>query len=243
MSLKLADKYKKGKDLLFTLAKQNDELLWARIWDDTKSGIDWAQDIPSISPGRWAVGYNYLYVITRILEEKVPHKVLDIGLGISSSLFSCYFDYKGYLDSEHIIVEQDKEWASFYKAKHSLSKYSRVILLDCIERSFPNGDVYNAYNGFLDTMKGKKYSLISIDGPWGSDRHSRRDIVDLLPEILDEDWVIVMDDSERPGEKDTIQEIQEVLRRNKIDCCTGFYSGMTECCIITTSKNQFLCSL
>lgn len=54
-------------------------------------GIEWVQDITSISPGRWAVGYNYLYVMTRVLVELRPHKVLDIGLGVLTSFFSTFF--------------------------------------------------------------------------------------------------------------------------------------------------------
>ena len=60
------------------LSKQNQEILWANIWRDTIQDIKWLQNVPGLSPGRWAVGYNYLYVMTRILNETNPQKILPI---------------------------------------------------------------------------------------------------------------------------------------------------------------------
>ena len=44
------------------IKRQNLELIWARVWDDTKVDIEWLKELPGISPGRWAVGYNYIYI-------------------------------------------------------------------------------------------------------------------------------------------------------------------------------------
>ena len=82
-----------------SIRRENQELLWARIWDDTKHNLDWIEKMPGISPGRMAVGYNYLYVMTRILNDLKPKHVLDMGLGISSTLISYYMDYYNKNDS------------------------------------------------------------------------------------------------------------------------------------------------
>ena len=37
------------------LTDQNNELIWANVWHDTKSGIEWMRDVSGLSPGRWAV--------------------------------------------------------------------------------------------------------------------------------------------------------------------------------------------
>ena len=74
----------KLKDFIY-LERQTKELIWAKIWEDTKKGVDWMENMPGISPGRWAVTYNYLYVITRILNEVRPRSILEFGLGFSST--------------------------------------------------------------------------------------------------------------------------------------------------------------
>ena len=186
--------------------------------------------------------YNYIYVMTRVLEETKPNSVLDLGLGISSTLISCYFNHKE--NGIHTIIEQDKEWAHFYTENHKLFKFSTINTLERIERDY-KGQTISCYSGFDDliTHIGVKYSVISIDGPWGSDRHSRRDIVPLIPDILEDDFVILMDDTNRKGEQDTIEEIKSILEQHNIEYAVGGYQGECDCAIICSKNYSFLCSL
>ena len=96
------------------LVSLNTELLWAKVWGDTIGDIPWLDNKIGISPGRWGVGYNYVYVMSRILEIIKPRAVLDCGFGISSKLISQYFDYYNYSDGKHVILEHDDEWVKFY---------------------------------------------------------------------------------------------------------------------------------
>lgn len=231
-----------AKLYLRTLLVQNYELIWAKTWDDTKRGVDWIKDLPGISPGRWAVGYNYLYVMTRILNEKEPKRVLDLGLGISSTLISQYFKGNNITDGIHDVVEQDADWASFYTKKNRISSATTINLSECVSKIF-DGVKYNAYKDLDIIVKGKKYDVISIDGPKGTQKYSRRDILDFLPEILNESFVIVMDDSERRGEKETIKDIEKLLEANGINYCEGRYPGVSECTVVASVDNKFLCSM
>ena len=180
--------------------------------------------------------------MTRILNEIEPHSVLDLGLGISSTLVSAYFDYKKYSDSKHIIVEHDNDWIDFYKKKNYLSDYSNIVLQKCIEKTKDNIK-YNAYEDLKSIVKNDKYTIISIDAPIGSKHYSRRDILDLLPNVLEKSFVILMDDYEREGEKETVEEIRHVLNNHNIEFVENVYSGMKDTCIITSKSYKFLCSL
>ena len=122
----MLDLITKLKNKLLYTRRQNAELIWARVWEDTKNGIDWLRDLPSISPGRWAVGYAYIYILTRVLNDFEPHRILDIGLGISSSIISTYMKHQSFNDSCHTIVEHDPEWISFYINKNKLSEASKI---------------------------------------------------------------------------------------------------------------------
>ena len=112
------------------VANQNSELVWATVWHDTIKGITWANSIERLSPGRAAAGYNYLYVMTRILDEIEPKKILDLGLGISSTLITSYIDTIHRENTKHLIIEHDKTWIDFYTNKHTLSKNTSVLQLD-----------------------------------------------------------------------------------------------------------------
>ena len=58
----------------------NKEILWGEIFNNTVSNSDWLTD-RSFSPGRWAVGYQYLYSVYRILDIIKPQSILELGLG------------------------------------------------------------------------------------------------------------------------------------------------------------------
>lgn len=239
-------KYEKAREYMeiHEIAKRTSDLMWARIWSDTKEGVDFlCGENFAISPGRWAVGYNYVYVMTRILDEIQPHFILDMGLGISSTLISKYLTYKKFDDGKHIIAEHDKEWITFYCNQHKLSPYSSVQTQNLVTKSI-NGTSYYAYENLVKTIGEKiKFQVISIDGPFGSPQYSRRDILDLIPQYLDERFVIIMDDVNREGEKNTISDIEKSLCQNNIKYVKGIYEGMSDCCVIVSENYKFLCTL
>lgn len=238
--MKLLYKISRFKQIIKNIEKENAELLWAKVWDDTRRGIDWAENIQRISPGRWAVGYNYLYVMTRVLDNMKPDAVLDIGLGISSTLISSYFSAN--IKGTHTIIEQDKDWVEFYLKSNKLSSSSEISILQCVEKEYKNNKYY-AYSGLKEIIDGRKYSVISVDAPWGSKHNSRRDIVEFLPDLLEEEFVIIMDDTNRPGELETVEEIKTVLKDNFIDYSVGSYSGETDCTIICSSGLKYFCTM
>ncbi len=234
---------KKLKSYFTHLLKQNDELIWAKTWDDTKKGIAWADSIERLSPGRMAVGYNYLYVMTRVLNEFKPKYVLDLGLGISSTLISSYFDYMKYENAYHTIIEHDDSWIDFYCKNRELSSYSEVILQKIKYSTYKNCQ-FMSYDNLKSSINTKKYSVISIDAPIGSDKkYSRRDILELLPDVLCDEFVIVLDDVDRIGEMNTVKDIEKTLSDHEIDYCTSIYYGIKDVCVIASKNNKFFCSL
>jgi len=222
------------------------EIDWAMIWHDTMRGILWLENMPSISPGRWAVGYNYLYVMTRILNDTNPKSVLELGLGASSTLISQYFNYLHASNAggghNHLVIEHNEDWITYYTKSHSLSPLSTIVKQNLVKKTY-KGSPYNAYENLAKDVNGKKFSVISVDAPFGSDKYSRRDIVEFLPDILEESFTIVIDDADRNGEKDTIKAITNILQNYGIPYCTGIYIGATDCCVIASLDNAFLCSL
>ena len=158
--------YDEAKMFLKNMKGQTDELVWARIWDDSKKGMTWLDELPSISPGRWAVGYNYIYVLTRILNEMKPDRILDLGLGISSTIISHYCSRCLKDTGYHDVVEQDNTWKDFYVKSNPLSSFTNIHILECVEKKY-KGVQYNRYNLFDQVLANQKYHLISVHGLYG----------------------------------------------------------------------------
>lgn len=229
-------------DQIYLIEKQNEELIWAQTWHDTILGIDWAKNLSGISPGRWAVGYNYIYVMTRILNETKPSKILDLGLGLSSTLIGTYLNYKKDDDRSHTIIEHDKNWADFYWGGRANLEYSTIIIKGLATKTY-NGVEYYAYSDIADVVSGNRYDVISVDAPFEGTKYSRRDIIDYIPDILNDSFVVIIDDVNRQGEKNTVSDIEDKLRHGGIRYKIGYYTGMTDCCVIVSDDFSYLCTL
>ena len=99
----------------------------------------------------------------------------------------------------------------------------------------------NCYTDFDTIIQGNQYDFISIDGPWGSKKMSRIDILPYIPQCLGESFCIMLDDYERAGEKNMIHELEISLRNNKVGYYKAVYGLEKQFCVITS--NAFLTSL
>ena len=224
------------------LVSLNTELLWAKVWGDTIGDIPWLDNKIGISPGRWGVGYNSVYVMSRILEIIKPRAVLDCGFGISSKLISQYFDYYNYSDGKHVILEHDDEWVKFYGKDMKLSASSRIYMQKLVNKR-KGWAKYPAYEDVKKDIGHMKFNIVSVDAPYGGERYSRRDILEVLPQILEKSWVIILDDANRRGERRTIDAIMRILDNCKMEYVSAIYEGESDCCVIASMDNRFLCSL
>ena len=223
-----------------TIRRNSDELVFANIFHDTIKHSKWL-DIPlSLSSG--AIGYNFAYILYRTLDDIKPKKILEMGLGQSTKIINEYA--KHFKNIEHNIVEHNSDWIDFFKKSTDMSSMSNFHLLEN-EKIKYNGADLNTYKNFKKEFKGQKFDLICIDGPVGCGyEYSRMDILDILPDCLNEQFIILIDDCERIGEKRTIELLEKKLKDNKIDFCSGYqYKGRSDVYICVSSDLEFLCHI
>ncbi len=218
------------------------EAVWAEIFNNTVKGSTWGEEVP-YSPGRWAVGYPYLYVMYRVLNKARPKKILELGLGQSTRMIGQYAaTHEGV---KHTIVEHDEEWIDFCRNDFSLSPNSQILRLDREFIPYKEAETVRVFKGFKENFEGKKFDFISIDAPLGSDmkEYSRIDVLLLMPDILSENFVIMIDDLGRKQEQNTANEMIEVLKNNNIPFKTGKYSGKKDCMVICAEHLGFFATM
>lgn len=217
-----------------------DEVLWADVFHDTTSGSDWFTD-RALSPGRWAVGYPFLYVLYRVLDEVRPTSVLELGLGQSTKLIA---QYVSSADASHKVVEHDPEWIEVFAANYALPSTTRIAPVTITEENSSDRGSVRRYEGFSAVVGSELYDLIVIDGPYGYGQDlARIDVLDILPECLSERFVIMLDDANRPGEQATSRLIVEMLDRAGIAHATGTYRGQKDIWIAVSADLAFLTTL
>lgn len=218
------------------------DCVWANVFNNTIVGCKWLSN-PDFTPGRAAVGYSYLYVMFRVLNACRPRNILDIGLGQTSKMFAQYA--AAHPDVTHTIVESDRNWADFFSKSYRLSSGSRFVFLDYAMESYKGVQDVRTYRHFKQSLSDRKYDFISVDAPFSCDmtQFARIDVLSLIPEHLAEEFVIMVDDTERPADNATVGEIRAALDAAGIANVVAVYGGRKDCTLITTPSWNFLTTL
>lgn len=218
------------------------EGVWAEVFNNTITDSTWLKS-QSFSPGRWALGYQALYVLYRILNGIKPKCILELGLGQSTNMITQYVVSND--DVIHYVVEHDPEWIRFYQEEYPLAERTQIVQLDREFIPFKEADAVRVFKDFHDTFSGKQYDLIVVDAPLGGDMkdYARIDILSLIPDCLCENFVILIDDTQRPGESKTINEIISILNDAQIAHVVGNYYSEKSCKVICSGKYSFLATL
>lgn len=218
------------------------EAVWGEIFNQAITGSAWLGD-RSFSPGRWAIGYQYLYVLYRILDEVKPQNILELGLGQSTKMISQYA--AAFPDVRHRVVEHDPEWISFFARNYDLPSNTEIIRLDREFVPYKEAEKVRVFKGFRETFGGEKFDFISIDAPFGGDmkQYARIDVLGLIPECLSDDFIIMIDDCERSGEAHTVAEMEARMKASGIAYAEGRYSGKKDCVTLAAKSIKFVCSM
>lgn len=223
-------------------SKYASESVWAAVFNNKITDSNWLEN-KSFAPGRWAVGYGFLYVMYRVLDETHPKHILELGLGQTTRMITQYVAAN--FDTKHYVVEEDANWIDFFCNDFKLTGNTELVRLNYEMISYKDAGEVRIYKGFKEKFAGKKFDFISIDAPWSGDmkQYARIDILDLLPDCLDENFIIMIDDCQRSGEKNTVAEIEKKLRESGIPYKTGKYCEKKDFVLIAAKHMQFLTSM
>jgi len=216
------------------------ENLWGQIYRDTIRGREWLQAL-SVSPGRAAVNYSFLYVLVRILGDYRPKSILEIGLGQSSKVVAAFVANELF-DSEHTIVEGSDEWMQFFISKHPQVGEARLLMLPHEKKRY-RGLSYDGYQG-IETAVDSKFDLFLVDGPAGGGELSRFDLLEFLKvKKPTDEFIVIVDNYERKGERRMVELVLEDLHARNFEVFTGIYSGSNDQMVIATRKYRFATTL
>lgn len=221
--------------------KHSSESVWSQVFHDAIQNSEWLLD-KKFFPGRWAVGYPAMYMIYRVLENFKPKSILELGLGQSTRVIGQYSSYNK--NVKHIVCEQDSSWIEFFKRDFELPRNTKIQQLEYEYASYNDSEV-RQYKNFKSVFNSERFNFIVIDAPLGGDlkKYSRVDVVQLMPQILEDDFVIIMDDYNRTQERNTIEDMKTILRKNNISFVDAKFYGQKETVILCSMSLSFLTSI
>ncbi|MDD6001265.1 MAG: hypothetical protein PUC50_03625 [Bacteroidales bacterium] len=225
--------------LLNRIETYQSEILMSAKFDDTINGCPWLK-YKNLSAGGWASDYGLMYTLFRILNDTHPHRILEFGLGQSSKLIHQYANY--YDDTYAVTYEHDVKWIDFFK-KGLFDQYKINIHTTELEETQYKGENTLSYKNNCKELIGQRFDLILIDAPFGSPRYSRSQILNIIPDCLSDSFCIIMDDYNRNGEKETINELKEILAQHCIKTFQTVYRASKNHCLICSENLHFLTTL
>ncbi|MFW5815620.1 MAG: hypothetical protein ACOCVP_02070 [Wenzhouxiangella sp.] len=161
----------------------------------------------ALYPVRSAATYSYLYLLLRLVQETGPLRVLELGAGLSTVLLDRLRERFGL---ELTSLENDGDWVARIRQQGA----SAVVHSPLVERSL-QGYIARVYDSGV-LAGDSRFNVLLVDGPRRSRRRSRWTALEFIEGRLEEDFVIVFDDAERPGEIDTISAALRLLDRRGI---------------------------
>lgn len=214
------------------------EVLYANYLHDSIKESCWLKK-QVFTATKGAANYSMLFTLFSILENTNVINILEMGLGQSSKITSQYVNNKNQ-SAQLTIVEHNKEWIDAFKKNLDITKNIKII-----NPEIESVDIKNStnikYRSFTDNNNPPKYDFIIVDGPMGyNQKFPRSNILDLIPQNLAKNFIIVLDDYERKGEQNTAKLIFKKLKKNNIKYKTSLQIGCKAQLIITSPDYEFL---
>lgn len=220
-------------------------IYYGQLFNSTIRGCEWLDGV-AFSPGRWAVDYQFLYVLYRSLVALRPNSVMEFGLGQTTIMLNCYA--MSHPEASIVTVEHNSEWRDFFISSTPLASNLQIKLSELTKVSFRGHTtlryVDNAATLVPSSSASAGLQMILLDGPFGSPRYSRSQILDLLPASLDRDrFCIIIDDISRRAEQDTARLVLDTLSSHSIKHVSYRYRGECDFMVICSPNLSFLLSL
>ena len=191
------------------------ELNYAHLLHDGMRESTWLKN-QTFDLHNWAANYSFIYLLFRILDKIEPRNILEFGLGQTTKLTTQYIVHKN--PKAHLnVCEHSLDWIKIYQPDLPKHEHIRINHLD-LEYFDYWRKKNDKYAGLLELVGNKKFDLIIVDGPVGGGKNlPRSNVVDLVGHgNLAKNFVIIFDDAERAGEKNTIRKTQAALRKKAI---------------------------
>lgn len=222
--------------------RYNEENNWSDVFHDAIMGSKWLEK-QDFCPGRWAIGYQALYVLYRVLNEVRPKAILELGLGQSTKLITQYAAANS--EVYHVVVEHDESWIDLFKTTTQIAINTRILRKNLTIEKWNGVDGIRVYEEFSKDIIPGKYNLIVIDAPWGGDmkEYARVDVARVLDQCLDDSFVILMDDYNRSGEQATVEYMKKVLEKKEIKFSFAKYEGAKDVAVIVSEDLKYICTL
>jgi hypothetical protein len=201
------------------------ELFYLQLFDSAvaRAGIA----VPPLYPVGSAANAGLLYAVFRLAADFPGLSWLELGAGQSTILIDALV--KAGRIGAALTLEHDSAWATRIGAR--VGHDVRAVPLRPAEVQCAAAQAY-------DFAPERRYDVVLVDGPIGTPRRSRWGALQILESALADEFVVLFDDAERPGERDTLARF--LTMRPAADHV--FIHAMKSQCLVFSEKYRAIAS-
>lgn len=237
----LIDKY--NRDYINILGRIK-EINYGVIFDDTVNDSAWL-DKRNFSLNNAAANYSLMYLVYRILNEVKPSNILEFGLGQTTKLTTQYT--VRFTHSKLTVIEDNQVWIDNFSRNLVNNKNINIKHAELEEFEYNETDHNIKYKNLDELLPDTKFDFVIVDGPRGwysinpnvTQNYPRTNILDLVDRLNDE-FIIVFDDYDRQGEKNTVEELAKILNKKGIIYTVKRFEGIKHQLVICSEKYNFV---
>ncbi|MEZ4871817.1 MAG: hypothetical protein R2827_06130 [Bdellovibrionales bacterium] len=185
-------------------------------------------------PFRGAANSSLMYLIMRALTSYDFKNVIEFGCGQSTYIFDAILKIKQN-KFEMTSFENNEFWQKQVQEKVD----TPVTLAPLIQTQVLDQTVQ--FYDYKSKIGKEKFDFILVDGPYGVKNYSRYGSLNVILENLADDYVIIFDDAERWGEKQSYLSTVEQLRKKGLKFHTRLLEADKHQFIIASEKYRGVC--
>lgn len=215
------------------------EVYWGQKFSFAIRGSKWLVKA-NFNVGHWALGFPALYILFRVLNAIKPKSIIEFGLGESTRMTFQYV--QSFPDVKLQVIEQNQDWFDFFVVE--VPGITKNVKMLPVEKRNVYSYETSVYSNLIENISGQKYDLVLIDGPVGSPNFSRSQLIDIIEyDLLDDNFVILLDDYDRTGEQQTAAKCLDLLHKKGVVYNCGSYRGEKTMLAICSERYKYLTDL
>jgi predicted O-methyltransferase YrrM len=157
----------------------------------------------------WSMRFTNLLTTLELLDEHQPQNIVEFGSGISTLMIAAWMQERG--AGRLVSFDHDDQWASVtrrFLTRHRLTDFVEVVTAP-LREAHGNDGTAAWYDLRQHAPMLEDIDFLLIDGPPAGteeQRFARRPALYMLHRSLANSCIVVLDDANRPGETQIVQE-------------------------------------
>ena len=160
-----------------------------------------------------SAGYNFLYALCRLLNEYYPNNILEFEFDQATKITA---QYASSHEASLTVLANNRERVEHFMRNWRISWNNVLIQGSALIEAMENGNTGVVYQNFTGATRSKKYNLILLKSPLGKKVLIHMDILFGLPELLEDDFAILMDHVEDDCGKMVFKSMMDILEQKGI---------------------------